>query len=226
VGDLSGRISDAPAAIKGEIKDYMQKSGEQIIDTLRRKAYENPLQAIALGAGVGYPLWRVFSNVPLPVLMVGAGIALARPGTKNDNGSRVTSRPGKASEMASDAAAKVASSVQGAAESVQASVGQAASSATEAAQASADQVSEVIDRYPLLVGAIGLGIGALIGAAIPSTRAETELVGELAGDVQGRAREMMTSGLEATQKAASDVLSSSGMSDKQGQGEGFDGRRK
>jgi hypothetical protein len=209
VGDLRDKISDtvSPAAIKQEVKDYVRESGEQLIETIRRRAYENPLQAVAVGAGLAYPLWRVIANVPVPVLMAGAGLALMRSGT-----SPATNKTGyataamhdtakKTSDTIADAASALSHTVAGAADRMRTGIGDA----SEAAQASGEEIAHAIDRYPLIAGAIGLSIGALIGAAIPRTSAETELVGELSEDVQDRAREVMKSGAHTVKTAAAEV---------------------
>ena len=115
------------------------------------------------------------------------------------------------------AAEQVTSSVKGATESVQASISEAAASAVQAAQSSADKTLDTLDRYPLIVGAIGLGVGALLGAAIPRTSAETELVGELSEDVQDRARGMVSTGMEAAKRAATEVYNTAAQeADSQG----------
>jgi len=237
VGNLRDKITEtvSPAAVKQEVKDYVQQSGEQLIETLRRKAYENPLQAVAVAAGLGYPLWRVVANMPLPVLMVGAGIALARPGSQTPAGgvldagmervknrargatSTVQDAAASASDAVASAASQLGSSVTSAAEGARSSIGEAAASTVEAAQTSANEILNAVDRYPLIVGGIGLAIGALIGTAIPRTSAETEMVGELSGEVQGRAREMMKTGADAVQKVASEVYDEAAQeADKQG----------
>jgi ElaB/YqjD/DUF883 family membrane-anchored ribosome-binding protein len=209
VGNLRDKLADtmSPAAIKEEVKDYVHESGEQLIETLRRKAYENPLQAVAVAAGMGYPLWRMLANVPLPVLMVGAGVALTRSGTSAGmNAHSVARQPtdsvqdavAAASQAATDTTDELASRVTAAAERVRSSAG-------DAAQTAAEEALKAADRYPLIVGGIGLAIGALVGAAIPRSSTETQLVGELSGEVQERARDMMQSGVEAAQRVASDV---------------------
>src|SRR5581483_1082197 len=47
-------------------------SAERLIE----KARENPLQAVAIGAGIAYPLLAVARSIPAPVLMIGAGLFL------------------------------------------------------------------------------------------------------------------------------------------------------
>ena len=58
-------------------------------------ARRNPMQAVAVGASIAYPLLRIARAIPLPVLMVGAGLFFA--GSKT--GQAATQ---KASDMAAD----------------------------------------------------------------------------------------------------------------------------
>jgi ElaB/YqjD/DUF883 family membrane-anchored ribosome-binding protein len=70
VTDIRARVS--PDAIKAEAGDYFRARAEDLVD----KARSNPLQAAAIGLGVGYPLFRIARSIPAPVLMVGAGLYL------------------------------------------------------------------------------------------------------------------------------------------------------
>lgn len=93
--DLRKRIS--PDAIKGEIREYVRSRGERMVADVTAAAQRNPMQAIAVGASVAYPLLRLVRAIPLPVLMVGAGFFFA--GT---NAGRVATQ--KASDLVSDLA--------------------------------------------------------------------------------------------------------------------------
>ena len=75
VTDVKERLS--PKHIKQDVKDYVRNSGEHLVETLQRKASENPLQAVAIGAGLAIPLWRLVKNIPTPILLVGAGLLLS-----------------------------------------------------------------------------------------------------------------------------------------------------
>ena len=79
VDELHNRVS--PHAIKEEMKAYARDTGHDLINTLEKKARENPLQAIAVAAGLAYPAWRFLINIPAPILMVGAGLALSQFGS-------------------------------------------------------------------------------------------------------------------------------------------------
>lgn len=91
--DIRQRIS--PDAIKAEVSDYIKSRGERLINDVTAAARRNPMQAVAVGASVAYSLLRLARTIPLPVLMVGAGLFFA--GSKTGQ-----SATRKAGEMASD----------------------------------------------------------------------------------------------------------------------------
>ena len=73
--DLRRRIS--PEAIKAEVSDYVRSRGERMMEDMTAAARRNPMQAVAVGASLAYPLLRFARAIPLPVLMVGAGVFFA-----------------------------------------------------------------------------------------------------------------------------------------------------
>ena len=92
VDELHSRVS--PRAIKEEVKAYARDTGNELINTLERKARENPLQTVAVAAGLVYPAWRLLINIPVPVLLVGAGLALTQFGGSSRAPTRAGSRQG------------------------------------------------------------------------------------------------------------------------------------
>src|SRR3954454_21676252 len=96
--DIRQRIS--PEHIKAEVSNYIKSRGEQLKDDITAAARRNPMQAVAIGATIGYPLFRMARSIPLPVLMVGAGLYFA--GSKTG---KAASR--KAMDMASDLSEEV-----------------------------------------------------------------------------------------------------------------------
>jgi ElaB/YqjD/DUF883 family membrane-anchored ribosome-binding protein len=91
VDALRARVS--PAALKQDAKDYVRRTGEDFFHRVERRARENPLQTVAIAAGLAYPVWRIVSSIPAPILLIGAGLALARPRARNGNG-QGASEPG------------------------------------------------------------------------------------------------------------------------------------
>src|SRR6202011_3319505 len=91
--DIRQRIR--PEAIKAEVSDYIKSRGEQLLNDVTSAARRNPMQAVVVGASVAYPLLRLARAIPVPVLMVGAGLFFA--GSKS--GQAATQ---KASDVAGD----------------------------------------------------------------------------------------------------------------------------
>src|SRR6202163_2304848 len=73
--DIRQRIK--PEAIKAEVSDYIRSRGEQLLNDVTAAARRNPMQAVAVGASVAYPLLRLARAIPVPILMVGAGLFFA-----------------------------------------------------------------------------------------------------------------------------------------------------
>lgn len=81
VDALYSRVT--PDALKADARSYARDTGQHILDTLEARVRENPLQAMAIAAGVAYPVWRIIARMPAPVLLIGAGLALSRRGGGN-----------------------------------------------------------------------------------------------------------------------------------------------
>ena len=91
--DIRHRIN--PETIKAEVSSYIRSRGEQLMTDVTSAARRNPMQAVAVGASLAYPLLRLARTIPVPILMVGAGLFFA--GSKT--GQAATQ---KASDMAAD----------------------------------------------------------------------------------------------------------------------------
>src|SRR5437868_4602981 len=89
-----------PDAIKGEVSQYVRSRGEQLLDDATAAVRRNPMQAVAVGASVAYPLLRLARAIPVPIWMVGAGLFLA------------SSKTGQSvSQKATDAASELSNSL-------------------------------------------------------------------------------------------------------------------
>lgn len=75
----AGRIrkSVSVEALKSDAGQYAGKAVSGALAAARDKVLANPLQAVAVGAGLAYPLLRILRQIPPPLLMMGAGLALA-----------------------------------------------------------------------------------------------------------------------------------------------------
>src|SRR3954453_14610086 len=73
--DIRHKVS--PESIKAEVTGFISHKTHDWLDTLKRQAMDNPMQAIAAGAAIAVPALRLARGVPLPLLMIGAGLVLS-----------------------------------------------------------------------------------------------------------------------------------------------------
>jgi ElaB/YqjD/DUF883 family membrane-anchored ribosome-binding protein len=76
--DLKARLT--PAHLKREAKTYIQDKSVELVGSLEKSVRDNPLQALAIGAAIAYPLLGVAKRIPLPMMLIGAGIWMSRRG--------------------------------------------------------------------------------------------------------------------------------------------------
>src|SRR3569832_1093521 len=88
--DLRQKVS--PQHIKAEVSGYLSQTTQGWLDSLKQRAMDNPLQAIATGTAVAVPMLRLARGFPLPLLMITAGLALTSKTVR-----------GRAAEMAAPA---------------------------------------------------------------------------------------------------------------------------
>ena len=255
--DIKERLS--PDAIKTEVTQYVRDSRDQLWHTLERKARDNPLQAVAVGAALAYPALKLMRAMPAPLLLVGAGLLLSR--TTGNGGSasdatdalrnhaqgalatasatleRATDSARRTVQDAQDYARQGAESVvdraTATASSIKDRVTDAADDATSAirdtagrvmgqagdlVQQTRETVSDTWDKNPLLIAAIGLGIGAFIAAAFPSTKAEETMFGDASDALRRQAEGVAAKGVEAAKSAVEGVAAAAS-----GQGLSVDG---
>jgi hypothetical protein len=177
--DIRGRIS--PAAIKAEVSGYVRSRGEQLLGDITAGARENPMQAVAVGASLAYPLFRLARTVPLPVWMIGAGLYLAG----SNSGKAATQ---KASAMAADLSDDVARRAR----SFTDQIADATDTAKEAAMGHLDRVTSA---------------GAEHAHEASSTAQATLMSGseQLRGAAESTTASVMSSGAELRDQAAGKV---------------------
>ena len=73
------RQTISPENIKAEVSDYVAEKRRHWLDSLKQQAMDNPMQAVAAGTAIALPALKLVRSVPLPLLMIGAGLALSSP---------------------------------------------------------------------------------------------------------------------------------------------------
>lgn len=116
--DIKRRVS--PAHVKAEVKGYVRDTGEQWVSSLKNKALDNPLQTVAIGAGLAYPLWGLLRRIPVPIIVIGAGFWLSKQNRSQEVSSKAADLLSKATEQARGYVSTVQdAAIEGANQSVQ-----------------------------------------------------------------------------------------------------------
>jgi ElaB/YqjD/DUF883 family membrane-anchored ribosome-binding protein len=211
--DIRQRIS--PDHIKAEVSDYIRSRGEQLLEDVTAAARRNPMQAVAIGASVAYPLLRMARSIPLPVLMVGAGLFFA--GSKTGQA---------ASQKAMDMASDLSDEVQRRAHDVRDQVAASAANATAYASENLDrlrntvsgataQVSQAADEVNETTNRLGTRLASSadnLKDKADSLKNKAASLGasaaDQAGDLKDRTVRAVGSAASSLQDIASDATSS------------------
>jgi uncharacterized phage infection (PIP) family protein YhgE len=215
VDQLRSRVSDtvtdfreraAPDAMKAEIGDYFRMRADALID----RARENPLQTLAIGIGVGYPLVKIARSIPAPILMVGAGLYLLGTSSGQKLSDTVSRKVAAAADGVSDSFGAgvdlanrklhdtqdaAASSLSAARDTIASGVG----SATDKAAAFGSSFNQLKDAAANLAGSASDGAASLkqravgaIGATSDAMSASAAKTGSIVRDRASDAAEFGT----------------------------------
>jgi hypothetical protein len=205
--DIRERIS--PAAIKAEVSGYIRTRGEQLVEDMTASARRNPLQALAIGVSIGYPLLRIVRAIPLPIIMVGAGVYLA--------GSKTAKA---ATQKASDAAYEMSDELMRRSKDWREDLGDRAAAAKSYASEKIDRLNEAVsggaDRLGRAAGTVGDTMSRTTSAAgntiasgssqLQDTAASLRSsVTERAADVKDQGLRMAASAADAAREAAANA---------------------
>ena len=184
VGELRDTMGDAatelktlisPAHIKQEIKNYVREEREGLVQSLQRRAKDNPLQVAAVGAAVAYPAWSLLRAIPTPLLLIGAGLFL-------------TSQRGQ--QSAKDIKAKVDDVVQQGTEKVSDLAGAIRSDLEDRIAGARYEVEEMQDT-------ITSAAGAAVGQARAAFHGAADAAKAVVNDASGKTAEAAGSGAAA-----------------------------
>lgn len=194
--DLKERLS--PQAIKSEVTGYIRTRGEELFDTISESAKRNPVQAVAVGAGIAYPLLRIARSIPLPVWMIGAGIFF----TSSSKGQEL-------SRQAADAASDVTDAARRKAHDLRDQLAEAASDskayAVDTASQIADSVSTTVDSMRGTVAGFGAAVNEQARSATETADRTATSLSDRASDAGATIADKVRGIESSATAAASDV---------------------
>jgi hypothetical protein len=196
------------------------RSGSDFVNTLQDAVRENPISAALIGMGV---LWMFMGGSNTSLFGGGGRKSIFRTagqgvedisGAVRDTAARVGSSVGHtASQVVGQAADAVGSAYDATSNAASRAAEAISHTTTTAANAMQEtgtkwggtvqqNISDLFERQPLLLGAVGIAIGAGIAASIPTTEAENKVMGEASDMVRetvsekaGQVKEMAAAAL-------------------------------
>lgn len=197
--DLKERLS--PQAIKSEVTGYVRSRGKELFETISESARRNPVQAVAVGAGIAYPLLRIARSIPLPVWMIGAGIFF----TSSSKGQEL-------SRQAADAAGDVTDAARRKVHDLRDQLAEAASDSTAYA---VDTASQIADSVATTVEGVRGTVTGLSAAVSEQAGSATEMADSTAMSLSERASDAGAALGDTVRGIGSNVTAAaSGMGDR------------
>lgn len=181
VGDTAAEIKTlvSPAHIKAEIRTYVREERERLTDTIQRTARENPLQAAAIGAAIAYPAWGLLRAIPMPLMLIGAGLFLTSSRgkrTMNDAKDKAAEAYRQGADMATDAVASVQDAISERSETVNRAVSSAGATVSDMAR---DAVDTVTSRAKAATEQAGAAVDRAAATAESAAHSAKNQAGEL-----------------------------------------------
>lgn len=216
VGDTTAELKAKiqPEAIKAEVSNYIRGRSETLLRDITDAAQRNPVQALAIGASLAFPMLRVARAIPLPVLMIGAGMFLSstKKGRElahqasetvddvmSEAGRRVHDARDSLSEAAADMKASASDAIanaKNAAHNLQQRTGDVVASATSFARSSSDAA----------LGAVAENAGVAKSAAAEALQS----VADRTRHSLNEAASVAAGSVESSKEAGSEFLKAAG----------------
>lgn len=206
VSELRGRVSDtttelktivSPTHIKKELRSYVRRERESFVDSVQRKAKENPLQMAAIAAAVAYPALGLLRALPTPLLLIGAGLFLTSKRGRQvteDVQSRIGDVVQQGTERAVDIASAARSDLEDRVAGVRYGVEEARDAVTSTAGGFADKARATLHDAR----------DAVTGAAQKGGQSATEAVDRI-GDKASSTADAVKNGASEAIDSASDM---------------------
>jgi len=213
-----------PGQLFDEASHALGGAGQRLVTKLIEEAAEHPMPFALTGIGLAWLIASASRSANMAderSSHAGAGYGPGAARWVSDDGGRGDGRDhlgavgdklddlkGKTTEMMSgvkdrisDAVSSAGEAGRGIAEDLRAMRGQVADKASRYTEDARRQVSDVFQREPLLLGALGLLVGVAVAAALPPTQAEDQLVGRVRDNAFEKGKALAQDGIETATEA-------------------------
>jgi hypothetical protein len=172
----------SPQHVKSEVSDYVSDKAQGWVKGLKQQVMDNPMRAVAAGTAVAVPLLRLARGVPLPLLMIAAGLALTSKSVRDQATGAVSPVMDEAGRFIDQTAERVQEARSGAQAKLSESQGRAAGAVNDAMDAAKTSADDLKARATEAAGAIGDNITRGMDAIKDSANAAPEQARQIIGD--------------------------------------------
>jgi hypothetical protein len=172
------RYKVSPAGIKSEATTYLSQKGKGWLESLKQRAMDNPIQTIAIGTAAVAPLVRLARGMPMPLLLMAAGLAISSKSVREQASNLAGPFVEPARDLASEASSRAQTAGQALKEAAAGALEQVTSKATDVGNTASDRLDELQDQADR--GRAGLGDNVAAGAQ--AAKETMEQVRAKAGD--------------------------------------------
>ncbi|MEH2535009.1 ElaB/YqjD/DUF883 family membrane-anchored ribosome-binding protein [Bradyrhizobium sp. AZCC 1588] len=195
------RYKVSPENLKAEVSGFISHKTHGWMDALKQQAMDNPMQAIAAGTAIAVPAMRLARGFPLPLLMIGAGLALSSKTVRDRAAEAAAPGIDKAREVIDETAERAQYLGDGMRKAMSHAERQAAGMAGEAretaggmADAASGMAGDLRDR------------AAQAADAVAEVRSGMDAASEIAKEKMERVRSTATNAATAAPATASKVI--------------------
>ncbi|MEH2626417.1 ElaB/YqjD/DUF883 family membrane-anchored ribosome-binding protein [Bradyrhizobium sp. AZCC 1719] len=195
------RYKVSPENLKAEVSGFINHKTHGWMDALKQQAMDNPMQAIAAGTAIAVPAMRLARGFPLPLLMIGAGLALSSKTVRDRAAEAAAPGIDKAREVIDETAERAQYLGDGMRKAMSHAERQAAGMAGEAretaggmADAASGMAGDLRDR------------AAQAADAVAEVRSGMDAASEIAKEKMERVRSTATNAATAAPATASKVI--------------------
>ena len=196
------RYKVSPENIKAEVSGFISHKTHGWMDALKQQAMDNPMQAIAAGTAIAVPAMRLARGFPLPLLMIGAGLALSSKTVRDRAAEAAAPGMEKAREAIDEAAERAQSLGDGMRKAMSHAERQAADMAGEARETAGGMA----DAASGMAGDLRDRAAQTADAVADKVRSGLDAASELAKQKMEQVRSSATNAAAAAPAAASKVI--------------------
>ncbi len=219
VNEIQDRLS--PGHVKERAREGIRDAASARMSRIRESASTFGRSVQQTAKDTGASVADVVRNNPIPLAMIGAGIAwLVFTRTQNggaaisEAGSSVKEKAGQLTDIAQSKMQELSSQTREAGSELADKAGRSAASLGRAAQDQARSAGQWIQRMivenPLGIMFGAFGIGALVGLLVPESLKEKQLMGSASESLLSRAKETARHTIQKAQHAAERAVQSAG----------------